>query len=107
MTAAPVPDDAVTPATRVATGRVLDTLTRPGGTVVLVGSDDEAGAAHVVRLAPVGVAVLDLVGAESATVAQLVDRLVERFGPPPGDPFESVAEALSDMSRLGVIRLIH
>ncbi|MEO7448919.1 MAG: hypothetical protein ABI336_11665 [Humibacillus sp.] len=91
-------DDAATDLRR---GHLLDRVTCHGSSVVMV----ESGTGHrIVRLSPLGTAIIDRVGA-GVTIERLEAFMLERFGPPAdGDVRSAVGEAVQALVDENVLK---
>lgn len=88
------------PSTRLTRAVVIDEITDPTGTVVMVGSQSMY---RVVRLSPLGLEILDAIGA-GTTLADLEAELLDRLGDPPsGTLSEVVLEAVVGLLSAEVI----
>lgn len=90
----------LTPQTRLRTGDLVDELSTPEGTVVMV---RRGSASTVARLSLLGREVLAAVGT-GLTLAELASQLRRRLGEPAsGDPLRLVHAAVLDLLEAGVL----
>lgn len=79
---------------------IIDQFSTDEGTVVLV---DLGSGHHLVRLSPLGAAILDSVG-DGLDVTALADALTKKFGAPDGQTVEeALATHLRELAEHGVI----